>query len=901
MHSPKTIVERFSISNLQTDLLGNGAMGDVYRGVDLQTGVAVAIKALKSELVNEAPELVSRFIREGEALRKLNHPNIVKMLNAVEEREPATGVVSHYLIMEYVRGGSLRDLLDRSGQLPIDRVLQIALELSDALARAHHLNIIHRDLKPANVLLDTDGSSRLTDFGVAHVESSPRLTQSGVLMGTPYYFSPEACQGKKLDARIDIWSFGIVLFEMLAGQVPFAGKAIADTIQSIIMEPLPRISHFRSDVNPQLEDLLYRMLAKDRDQRIPSARQVGAELEAIIQGRQSGNGSIPHQLTENLSLANNTLHAKPQHLDQLKAKLGVYFDEHQLKSLCYDLSIDYESLGAHGKQGKIKLLVAKLDEAGCIGNLVTHCTQRRPDIVWTMQAKLYISYKHNQQLEKELANYLEQALSDEGHQVYFDESLRTGAAWLEEIDGQIGTADFLLALVSKESIDSEMVQSEIRRAHNYHRQQGFPVILPIRVGYSGPLPYSIDSLLNPLEYLSWDSRADNRRIVQEILSAIDTGLPVRTAVPIDPNRLEVVYSEDGRLVTNEDRALPPLPEFDPRFLEELTVPGGTVRLRDRFYIERNADAEVKREIARRGSITTIRASRQTGKSSLLVRGIHHARNNGAKIINVDLQRVDRDCLVNPDAFLKYLASFIARKLRLDPAIVEQAWEGSLGPQDKLTYLMEDHVLYPAESRVILAMDEVDRLLDTDYHTDFFGLIRSWHNSAAYDELWEKLNIVMAISTEPYLLIADVNQSPFNVGLKVYLEDFTQQQVQELNRRHGSPVSRNDFPQFMSLLNGHPYLTRRALYTLVSEKLSWPEFMSVAATDKGPFSDHLRRQLWLLRERPELHIALKETVRHNRCADDAARFRLLRAGLIRASGTVCTSRCDLYRLYFQEKL
>jgi serine/threonine-protein kinase len=156
---------RFEIADPERDLLGRGGMGDVYRGIDTRTGELVAVKVLRSEVVTGAPDAVARFIREGEALRELNHPNIVKMVAAVEEGG------RHYLVMEYVPGGSLRDLLERQEALPVTRTVEIALEVADALTRAHHLGIIHRDLKPSNVLLAEDGTPRVSDFG--HATSPP--------------------------------------------------------------------------------------------------------------------------------------------------------------------------------------------------------------------------------------------------------------------------------------------------------------------------------------------------------------------------------------------------------------------------------------------------------------------------------------------------------------------------------------------------------------------------------------------------------------------------------------------------------------------------------------------------------------------------------------------------------
>jgi tetratricopeptide (TPR) repeat protein/tRNA A-37 threonylcarbamoyl transferase component Bud32 len=261
---------------VQEDLIATGGMGEVYRGRDTETGQRIAIKRLKPDLIAKNPEAVQRLIREGEVLRQLNHPNIVKVLATIEsEGQPV-------IIMEYAPDGSLGDLLEQQPQLPLDRVLEIGLELADALARVHHLNIIHRDLKPANVLLAKDGAPRLTDFGVAFLaQQEARLTQEGAILGTSVYMSPEAWRGETLDARSDIWSFGALLYEMLAGQPPFAAKQIAAIVTAILTDALPDLYLFRPDAPPVLVELIKQMLVKERDLRIDSMRQVAAGLEVI--------------------------------------------------------------------------------------------------------------------------------------------------------------------------------------------------------------------------------------------------------------------------------------------------------------------------------------------------------------------------------------------------------------------------------------------------------------------------------------------------------------------------------------------------------------------------------------------------------------------------------------------
>lgn len=259
-------------------LLGRGGMGVVFHGVDGATGQRIAIKRIRSDIA-DTPEFIERFEREAEILRRLAHPNIVRLLAL----EVSGG--QRQIVMEHVGGGSLRELLS-SGRVPLRRTLALAVELSDALARAHHLNVIHRDLKPENILLAEDGSPRLSDFGLARLTQGA-FTQTGIVVGTIAYQCPEVLSGQPADARSDVWAFGVVLFELLSGRRLFEGSHPGALIAAILQAPLPDLAALCPEAPPRLLTLLQRMLERAPARRIASMRQIGAELESIAGGKES--------------------------------------------------------------------------------------------------------------------------------------------------------------------------------------------------------------------------------------------------------------------------------------------------------------------------------------------------------------------------------------------------------------------------------------------------------------------------------------------------------------------------------------------------------------------------------------------------------------------------------------
>lgn len=254
--------------------IGGGRMGTVYRGMDTATNTPVAVKHLRSEVILELPNMVERFAREAAAMQQLYHPNIVRVLATLTEQD------AHYLIMEYVSGGTLAAVLRQHPPLSIQRILSLALDIADALSRAHRFGVIHRDVKPANILLAEDGSAKLADFGEVYLGSRTRITMTDEFMGTLHYVAPEAFANQPPTPGIDLWAFGVTLYEMLSGKRPFAGKSVRDLINRILVQPPPPLE--RPDVPLGLIQLMQQLLEKDPRQRLQYAREAGVILTRLL-------------------------------------------------------------------------------------------------------------------------------------------------------------------------------------------------------------------------------------------------------------------------------------------------------------------------------------------------------------------------------------------------------------------------------------------------------------------------------------------------------------------------------------------------------------------------------------------------------------------------------------------
>ncbi|HMF92707.1 MAG TPA: serine/threonine-protein kinase [Vicinamibacterales bacterium] len=260
-------------------LLAEGGMGAVYRATHVMLGKTVAIKLIRPEIV-ASPEIVRRFQREARAATALNHPNIVSVYDLGQTPDGTL-----YIAMEYIDGPSLKSLMQAGRPIPLSRTISILRQVASALATAHRHNIVHRDLKPHNIMLATgpDGSelAKLVDFGIAKTfDESTQLTSAGSALGTPYYMSPEQIEGRTVDARSDVYALGIILYEMLVGEVPFADQSTPAVLVKQLKERPVRPSLRNAAVPAALEEIALRCLEKDPAQRFQTADEFAAALNS---------------------------------------------------------------------------------------------------------------------------------------------------------------------------------------------------------------------------------------------------------------------------------------------------------------------------------------------------------------------------------------------------------------------------------------------------------------------------------------------------------------------------------------------------------------------------------------------------------------------------------------------
>jgi hypothetical protein len=519
----------------------------------------------------------------------------------------------------------------------------------------------------------------------------------------------------------------------------------------------------------------------------------------------------------------------------------------------------------------------------------------KPSEAGAKAARVAILYKSHAQPDLGLMQMLEQQLTTAGFDVFIDRHLSIGVEWAQAIENKIRQADAVIPLLSGASTQSEMVAYEVEIAHHSAQEKGAPRILPVRVQYDGVLPAPLAAILDPLHYFLWHGPQDDAVLVDKLVRALrpqnqrhvsDSGSTMKSAGD-QPSTTDLSEGVTGSK---------PKPQ-----LESV---GGAVPLDSRFYVERPTDREFQTAIARRDSIVLVKGARQMGKTSLLARGLQQARTAGSKVVLTDFQKLNTAHLGSVESFFRALGEFLADQLDLE-VLPEQVWDTRRSPNTNFERYLRREVLGKLSVPLIWGLDEVDRLFSCAFGSEVFGLFRSWHNERALDPggPWSRLTLVIAYATEAHLFITDVNQSPFNVGTRLSLSDFTLAQVADLNERYGSPLrNAGELEAFYQLLGGQPYLVRRALNEMSAQALDFAALVGQLDKDEGIFGDHLRRMLVLLAKDAELCEVVRGVLRGQLCPGSTSFYRLRSAGVMRGDApTEVRPRCQIYASYLKQRL
>ncbi|WP_449416946.1 AAA-like domain-containing protein [Phormidium nigroviride] len=516
----------------------------------------------------------------------------------------------------------------------------------------------------------------------------------------------------------------------------------------------------------------------------------------------------------------------------------------------------------------------------------------QPEETRRKKAKVAIAHSAD---NNSLAQQLQSALIAAGHEVFLTSKNA-------DLESYLKLSDYLLLLLSEESAIGEMMLAQVQLVLElHHLTPQKPAILPICVDFY-PNGRSLDllSYLEGIQPWKWRCADDSSKLASEIAIAIAQG---RTSLSAD-HELAVNRSflAKPNIAVTTNKKLPCLQSLSTVIPE---LPAGQVALNSSFYIDRYPiESRCYETISQPGSLIRIKAPRQMGKTSLMSRILYQAEQEGSRTFSLSFQLANKRIFANSNTFLQWFCGCISQEFGLLDRLVKH-WQLAdiIGGNQCCKAYFEQCLLSETSTPLTLGLDEVDRVFEfPEIADDFFGLLRALHEEAKRREIWKNFRLVVVHSTEVYIPL-DVNKSPFNVGLPIELPEFDSQQVQELTRRHRLDWNKFEVEELMSLVGGHPYLLRLAMYYIARQDVTLEKLVKDAPSESGIYSDHLRRHLWNLNKYSELLEGMRAVVTAAgavRLRSDLA-FKLNSMGLVKIDGNDCSPRCKLYQEYFRDRL
>ncbi|MGK7875007.1 MAG: AAA-like domain-containing protein [Xenococcaceae cyanobacterium] len=871
--------------------LSEGGFGQTFLAIDnhLPGKPLCVVKQLKPRVRDLATlETAKRlFDCEAETLYKLgDHDQIPRLLAHFEQDE------EFYLAQEFIEGEPLDKEITPGKQLSEAYVIELLQDILQVLAFVHEQNVIHRDIKPANLIRRSeDGKIVLIDFGavkevrtqVTNIHGQTSLT---VAVGTPGYM-PSEQKGFKPRFSSDVYAVGMVCLQALSGLSP---------------EQLPQDSQCeyccatfrdRAPVSPGLAAILDKMVRYDYRQRYGTATEALQALEQLL-----------NQDTKGVEL--------------ISGFLGWILLTFFIGFICNRSDADLKE----ACQAGIEVFINSLKPTNQSVNQELQKAVTRS--FFKAQQRIATEYRH------ELGGLFP---TFGQFSPFHSQQQRNALRWVNQKIPQLNQE-----IKNQQSVEMRVelldeINSLLRSSDEIHNKRNKLLVAVLKgdepPGYVEKLQRDKDGLFNLVcacfaeEIKTHPQLRDifsslllapiNAQLTGSVLTIEDLTHSLLNAT-LDLEKLKPKPEPELPTVLQDSKTQPPplspLPDI-PKIADRdrspaqsaLEEPSGQVSLNSNFYVERPPiESDCYEAILKPAALIRVKAPRQMGKTSLMSRILHHAKQSGLKTAFLNFQSADTEFLTNLDMFLQWFCASITDELELEEKL-DKYWSGPLGIKNKCTKYFQRYLLSEITSPLALGLDEVDQIFQhPEIATDFFGLLRAWHERGKNEEIWKKLRLVIVHSKEVYIPM-NINQSPFNVGLPIELPELNLVQVQSLVQRHELDWSEEQIEQLMAMVGGHPYLVRKALYQIARGRMTLAELLQVAPTEEGPYGDHLRRHLLNLEDNAELHSAIKQVVTVDSPVEIGTEeaFKLRSMGLVKFQGNAVIPLCDMYRQYFGDRL